>query len=68
MRPRYNGAAVYKAKSLDHKILVKVTYICKDLNFGVTQNQYLKYQINPWNSLQNIRQNHWSMKIRSQWP
>ena len=31
-------------------------------------NQYSKYHINPWNSLQAIRQNRWSMKIWSQWP
>ena len=40
-----------------------ITYICYAANHGVTQNQYSKYHINPWNSLQNIRKNCWSMKI-----
>ena len=45
-----------------------MTYVCYAANCGVTQNQYSKYHINPWNSLQDIRQNRWSMKIWSQWP
>ena len=35
--------------------------ICYAVNRGVIQNQYSKYH-NPWNSLQAIRQNRWSMK------
>ena len=34
---------------------MKVTYICYAVNRGVTQNQYSKYHINPWNSFQDIR-------------
>ena len=37
-----------------------MTYICYDINHGATQNQYFKYHINPWNSLQDIRQTRWS--------
>ena len=45
-----------------------MTYIFYDVNRGVTKNQYFKYHIYPLNSLQNIRQNRWSMKIRNNDP
>ena len=56
-----NNSQDIRQKSLDHEIYY-------DVNHVVTQNQYPKYHINPWNSLQNIRQNRWSMKIMSQRP
>ena len=40
-----------------------MTYICYDVNRVVTPNQYPKYHLIPWNSLQNIRLNCWRMNL-----
>ena len=57
----------YKAKSLDHEIQVTVTYIYFEVKHGVIliiPND----GVHTSNSLQDIRQNNWTMKYRSCWP
>ena len=53
---------------ISFKILSKVTdlYIFYKVNLCVTLIHYVKYDLHPSNSLQDIGQNHWTMKYRSQ--
>ena len=43
-----------------------LTYIFYKVNLYVTLIHYIKYDLHPSNSLQDIRQNHWTMNYRSQ--
>lgn len=63
----------HKAKLLDHEIWVRLTWKLHEINHSVSLNQYLKYDQNPWNSVGNVQQNHWTMKYLShpdshEWP
>ena len=55
----------YKAKSMDHEIQVTDPHIFYKVNLWVTLIQYLKNNISPSNNLQDMKQNHWTIKYRS---
>ena len=58
----------YKTKSLDHEIWVTVTYIYFYVKRLVILTHNSEVNVYTSNSLQDIWQNHWTMKYRSQWP
>ena len=55
----------YKAKSKDHEIKVTDPHIFYKVDLWVALIQYHKYNISPSNSLQDMKQNHWTIKYRS---
>ena len=54
-----------KAKSTDHEIEVTDPHIFYKVDLCVTLIHYPKYNISPSNSLQDMKQNHWTIKYRS---
>ena len=62
----FTYSSKYMAKSLDHEIWVTVTYIYFYVKCPVilTRNSEVRWFIHQT----DIRQNHWTMKYRSQWP
>ena len=56
----------YKTKSLDHEIKVTVTYIYFEVKRHT--DSYSQSIVYTSNCLQDIRQNHWTVKYRSCWP
>ena len=50
---------------MDHEIQVTDPYIFYKVNLWVTLIHYPKYNISPSNSLQDMKQNHWTIKYRS---
>ena len=57
----------YRANSLDHEILVTVTYNHIEVKGCVIHFIIWKYDVHMSNDLQDIKQNHWTVKCRSQW-
>ena len=55
----------YEAKSLDHKIYVTDLHILGKVNVCVILIHYTNYDVHPSNNLEDIKQNHYSMKYRS---
>ena len=58
----------YKAKSLDHEIWDTTTYIYFRSNVGSYGLIIPKYDVHTSNGLQDMRQNHWTMKYGSRRP
>ena len=58
----------YKAKSLDHEISVTTTYIYFRSNVGSYGLIIPKNDVHTSNGLQDMRQNHWTMKYGSRRP
>ena len=56
----------YKAKLLDHEIYVKHIYFYYEVKGWAILTHYPKYHFNTSNHLQDIWQNHWTMKQTSQ--
>ena len=55
----------YKAKSMDHEIYVTDPHIVYKVDLWVTLIHYPKYNTSPSNSLQDMKQNRWTIKYRS---
>ena len=60
-----NYSSSYNATSLDHEIYVSDPHLFSEANLCVTLIHYPKYNIPPSNSLQDIKQNHWTTKYMS---
>ena len=58
----------YKAKTLDHEKIDHCDLHCLRAKAALHWLIITKYNVKTSNSLQDIRQNHWTMKYRSQWP
>ena len=56
------------AKSLDHEKIDCCDLHCFTSKATLCWLIITKYNVQTSNNLQNIRQNHWTMKYRSQWP
>ena len=52
-------------ETLDHEIYITMTYKYYEVTHCVILNQYPKYDVNPSNSVGDIKQSHWTMKSRS---
>ena len=63
-----NKPSRYKPISLNHEIQVTVTTFILRSSIKSYWLVSPKYHVYTSNSLQDIRQNHWPMKYRSQWP
>ena len=50
---------------MDHEILVTDPHIFYEVDLCVTLIYYPKYNTSPSNSIQDIKQNHWTIKYRS---
>ena len=61
-----NGLSDIGQTSLDHEILVTVTYNHIEVKGCVIHFIIWKYDVHMSNDLQDIKQNHWTMKYRSQ--
>ena len=59
---------IYKAKSLDHEIMVTQNNIYFEIKRGSYWIIIPKYDVHTTNSLQDVSQNHWAIKYRSLWP
>ena len=62
---RYQKRLQDMSESLDHEMYVTDPHTFYVVNLCITWIQYSSYEIYPSNSLQDIRQNHWTMKYRS---
>ena len=49
---------------MDHEIQVTDPHIFYKVDLGVTVIHYPKYNFSPSNSLQDMKQNHWTIKYR----
>ena len=58
----------YKTKSMDHEKINHSDLHCFRAKAALHWLIITKYNVQKSNSLQDIRQNHWTMKYRSQWP
>ena len=57
---------ILRGQSLCHTdLLSQIWYIFYEVNLCVLLTHYTKYDIPPWNSLHDTKQNHWTTKCRS---